>query len=102
MPKSALDSLSRELAEQGRFIEAGFCLRILSTAALPPEQMEEIRNAFFAGAHHLFVTLVAIFTLAPGVSPTADDYARMEQIEAELDAFIAEFATRHLPTKGTA
>lgn len=102
MPKAALDSLSRELTEQGRFIEAGFTLRILSTAGVPPDQLEDVRNAFFAGAHHLFLTLVAIFTLAPGTAPTPEDLARMEQIEAELEAFIAEFATRHLPTKGSA
>lgn len=102
MPKSALDSLSRELTEQGRFIEAGFCLRILSSVEAPPEQLSQMRNSFFAGAHHLFMTLIAIFSLEAGSEPTAADYARMEMIDVELKAFIADFAANHLPTRGSA
>lgn len=97
-----MDRLSRELIEQGRLIEAGFCLRILAIETeAAPDQTEALRNAFFAGAHHLFTCLVAV--LDPTTpEPTAADLAKMDQIELELIEFIRDFATRHLPVKGTA
>jgi hypothetical protein len=97
-----LDQKSRELIEQGRLIEAGFCLRILTLdAEAAPEHTEALRNAFFAGAHHLFSCMVT--ALDPTTTePTAADLLRMDQIEAELADFIKDFATRQLATKGSA
>lgn len=97
-----LDQKSRELIEQGRLIEAGFCLRVLAVdAEASPDQTEALRCAFFSGAHHLFACMVAV--LDPTTTePTAADLLKMDQIEAELSDFIRDFATRHLPTKGSA
>ncbi len=96
----SIDRLSRQLIENGRLIEAGFTLRIMPIAA-DPEQMEALRNAFFAGAHHLFTTVCAV--MDPSTPElTAADLKRMEEIEAELTTFIREFATRQLATKGSA
>lgn len=105
MPQYRLDleRLSRELTDQGRLIEAGWIgLRI---SAIPREasatQLEEMRNAFFAGAQHLFSSIITI--LDPGdVEPTEADLARMSLINTELNTFITVFAARHLPTKGSA
>jgi hypothetical protein len=100
MPR--LDALSRELIEAGRLIEAGFILRIL--AANPdaaPAHTEALRQAFFTGAHHLFVCVISIMDPTTP-EPTPADLQKMDQIEAELQDFITDFATRHLPVQGSA
>lgn len=97
-----IDRLSRELTDRGRLIEAGFTLRIMPIAeGTDPEQIEALRNAFFAGAHHLFACLVAVLD-PTSPEPTAADLEKMDAIEAELTDFIMDFATRHLPVKGSA
>lgn len=100
--KDYLERLSKELVDQGKLIEAGWVgLRI---AAIPLDapaiQLEEMRNAFFAGAQHLFGSIMTL--LDPGEEPTAADMRRMDLIDKELKAFIADFSARHIPTRGTA
>ncbi|MEI9995147.1 MAG: hypothetical protein WDM91_11170 [Rhizomicrobium sp.] len=98
-----LQRLHDALLNQGLLIEAGWVsLRI---AAIPPDapevQLEEMRNAFFAGAKHLFSSIMIV--LDPGSEePTAADMARMDKIQRELDAYIQTFALRRLPTEGCA
>lgn len=103
MPKSALERMAREATEQGKLIEAGWIgLRIAAFPVdTPPEQLEHSRNVFFAGAHHLFASIVN-HVLDPGDDPTPADLARMDLINAELKAFIEVYAANHLPTKGSA
>ena len=100
--RSHLERLSRELTDQGKLIEAGWVgLRL---AAIPSDagrtQLEEMRQAFFAGAQHLFSSIMTI--LDPDAEPTEKDLERMDLIDKELRAFIADFEMRHVPTKGTA
>lgn len=97
-----LDALSRELMARGKLIEAGFILRILPLAdAADPERAEALRNAFFAGAHHLFTCVVAV--LDPSTpDPTPADLEKMDAILAELTEFIRDFAVRQLATVGSA
>jgi hypothetical protein len=59
-----------------------------------------MRMAFFAGAQHLFGTIMTV--LEPGDEPTPKDLQRMDLIHLELDAFIKDFSLKHTPTKGTA
>lgn len=103
MPISALEQLAIEAAERGLLIESGWIgLRLAALPAdVPPSQLSELRSMFFAGAHHLFASLISI--LDPGdVEPTEADLVRMGRIEAELKAFITDFAATRLPVKGTA
>lgn len=98
-----LEKLSRDLTDQGRLIDAGWIgfRRVVLAAEMPPAQLEEMRNVFFAGAQHLFSSLITI--LDPGeVEPTEADLARMDLIAAELKAFLEIFAARHLPVEGSA
>lgn len=100
--RAHLERLTRELTDQGKLIEAGWVgLRI---AAIPLDasaiQLDEMRNAFFAGAQHVFHGLMTI--LDPGEEPTEKDLERMTLIDNELRAFIAEFELRHGLTRGTA
>lgn len=97
-----LQKLSRELTDSGKLIEAGFVgLRIAAMDKDAPEiQVNEMRMAFFAGAQHLFDTIMTV--LEPDAEPTAKDLHRMDLIDKELRAFIADFAKRYIPTKGNA
>lgn len=100
--RSHLKRLERELVDKGKLIEAGWIgLRL---AAVPDNasalQLEEMRNAFFAGAQHLFSSIMSI--LDPGEEPTAADLRRMECIQDELDDFIEKFQLKHFPAEGRA
>ena len=100
--RAYLERLSREFTDQGKLIEAGWIgLRIAAIAPdAPALQLEEMRNAFFAGAQHLFGSIMNI--LDPGEEPTEKDMERIGLIDAELRSFIQEFELRHGLTKGTA
>ena len=90
-----LRRLERDLVDQGKLIEAGWVgLRI---AAVPADasalQLSEMRTAFFAGAQHLFGSIMGI--LDDDAETTDDDLRRLTLIDQELQAFIADFAKRH-------
>lgn len=100
--RAHLQRLERELVDKGKLIEAGWVgLRL---AAIPdnasPVQLEEMRNAFFAGAQHMFASIMSI--LEPDAEPTDKDLARMGLIDAELRDFIEKFELKHFPAKGKA
>lgn len=100
--RAHLERLSRELADKGQLIEAGWVgLRLV---AIPldasPVQLDEMRNAYFAGAQHLFSSIMTI--LEPDAEPTAKDLERMDLIDRELRKFIQQFELRHSTTKGSA
>ncbi len=97
-----LEQLSRELTDKGKLIESGWIgLRIACDLEDAPKvQLEEMRNAFFAGAQHLFASIMTI--LDPGAEPTDKDLERMDLIDRELKAFIQVFELRHGITKGSA
>lgn len=92
----------RKLLDNGMLIEAGWLgLRIAAVPLdAPAIQLENMRNAFFAGARHLMTTILNIMDDDRG--PTDDDLHRMDQIEAELDAFIAAFELKHARPEGNA
>lgn len=100
--KAFLERLSRELADQGKLIEAGWVgLRVACDLHdAPKDQLQEMRNAFFAGAQHLFSSIMTI--LEPDAEPTDKDLERMDLIDKELRAFINDFMVRNLPAKGRA
>ncbi len=82
-----LERLSRDLTDQGKLIEAGWVgLRI---AAMDPNapaiQLQEMRKAFFAGAQHLFASIMTI--MEEGSEPTEADLNRMSLISDELESF---------------
>lgn len=88
--RNHLERLARELTDKGKLIEAGWVgLRL---AAIPDDapkaQLEEMRKAFFAGAQHLFGSLMGI--LEEDAEPTESDLRRMDLIDTELRAFAEE------------
>jgi len=95
MDREYLRRFERELVDKGKLIEAGFVgLRL---AAIPEDagktQIEEMRNAFFAGAQHLFASIMDI--MDDDHEPTASDLKRMDMIQSELDVFIQYFSKKH-------
>jgi len=99
--RAFLERLSRELTDQGKLIEAGWIS--LRLAAVDPQapalQLDEMRMAFFAGAQHLFSSIMTI--LEPDAEPTDKDLERMDLIDKELKRFITEFELR-IKTAGRA
>lgn len=90
-----LKNLEKDLLNEGKLIEAGWIgLRIAAVPLdAPAIQLEEMRNAFFAGAQHLLSSIMSILDL--GNEPTEADMARMALIQDELDRFIEVFSARH-------
>jgi hypothetical protein len=99
---SDLEKLEKQLADSGKLIEAGWiALRIAAIPADAPQiQLDEMRQAFFAGAQHVFHTMMRV--LDPGEEPTANDLRRFELLDKELRGFIGQFAAKHLHTRGSA
>ncbi len=97
-----LTKLMKELTDQGKLIEAGWIsLRIAAIPeGLPPRHLDSMRDAFFAGAQHLFASIMGV--LDEGDDATMDDMRRMSLISAELEAFGKKLAERYYPTKGSA
>jgi hypothetical protein len=83
-------------------IEAGWVgLRIAAIPLDAPDiQIDEMRSAFFAGARHLFSSIMTI--LEPDAEPTDKDMERMSMIEKELGEFIQQFELKHFPARGSA
>lgn len=94
--------LSENLADAGKIIEGGWLgIRLLAIPENAPQiQIDEMRTAFFAGAQHLFSSIMCVMDSEP--EPTESDLHRMSMIHAELEAFRKDFELNHLPTKGKA
>jgi hypothetical protein len=94
--------MTKELIDQGKLVEAGwFGLRMI---AIPEraskDQLDDMRAAFFAGAHHVFASIVSI--MDPGDEPTDADLRRMDQINTELEQFVEQFKLKYGKTLGSA
>ena len=87
--------LHQRLTDAGKIIEAGWIGYRFNV--LPPDapaiQVEETHMAFFAGAQHLFSSIMCI--LEPDAEPTEKDLMRMSAISNELDSFLAQFKAKH-------
>ena len=97
------EDITRELVKQigqkatdhGMLIEAGWiALKTLTIPSHAPQvQLDEMRNSFFAGAQHVFSTMVSM--LDPDAEPTEDDMRRMSMIYSELEEFARQFKLKH-------
>jgi len=94
--------LSEGLADAGKIIEggfAGFKMMVIPDSA-PQVQIHEMRMAFFAGAQHLFSSIMAV--MDSDREPTPRDLHRMTMIHEELEKFQKDFELNHIPTDGNA
>lgn len=97
-----LEQLTKRLADEGKLIEAGWVSLRLHAVPLNASavQLEEMRNAFMAGAQHLFASIMTM--LDPGVEETPADLRRMDLIDRELEAFGKELELRVAKAEGRA
>ena len=88
--KALIDELTKKLIDDGRLIEAGW--QALRISAIPHNtsevQIKEMRKAFFAGAQHLYASILSF--LEPGTDETPNDMRRMELLDKELRQFVQE------------
>lgn len=96
------DEILKRLAAEGKVIGGGFAAMRL--AMIPRDasaaQVDDLRIAYFAGAQHLYASMMA--TLDPDEDPTPADLQRMALIDAELRAFQKEMELRLARTGGSA
>lgn len=94
-----VDDLTKEWADQGKVLQGGWAaFEYLILQGAPDIQREEMRKAYFAGAQHLFASIMTV--LDPGDEPTDQDLVRMEMISKELAAFEMEVTNVHKPGRG--
>jgi hypothetical protein len=102
MTEQEIEKLTQGLTDAGLLIEAGWVGLMHAAMAKDASdiQVKEMRMAFFAGAQHLFASIMTI--MEPGDDePTDKDLDRMSQIADELERFRNNFEA-DLPTKGNA
>lgn len=88
--EETINKLAKNAVDQGKIIEAGWlAMKIMAVPAGATEaQMRDMRNCFFAGAQHLYASILAV--LDPGSDATEQDMARMTLIDEELKQFVAK------------
>jgi len=98
MIREIAKKLSCELADQGRLTEGGW--KAFETMFLPTavneDQRHDMRIAFFAGAQHIFHTMVSI--AEEGTEATPNDLSRFQKLDDELTEF-AEYMAKHYGVK---
>jgi hypothetical protein len=99
--RKLVDDVSKKLTDEGKLIEAGFVSyrRFVLSPDAPQIQIDETRWAFFAGAQHLFSSIMSI--LDPDAEPTDADMRRMDMIHTELAKFAKDIELR-IQTEGKA
>jgi hypothetical protein len=95
MLRAAVISATKKAMDAGCLIEVGWLgLRLAAMDDNAPQiQLDECRQAFFAGAQHVFGSMMA--TLDEGEEPTQADLNRLSLIADELDRFIEDFSRKH-------
>ena len=99
--RAFLERLTKQLANDGKLIEAGWvALRIQCIPHNAPAiQLQEMRMAYMAGAQHLFSSMIGM--LDADAEPTDADIHRMDLIHRELEAFRSELELWTAQTKGS-
>ena len=86
------EELIRAIADQGKLIEAGW-LGLVASAypeGMHAEQEKQLKTAFFAGAQHLFSSVMG--ALDSDEEPTENDMRRMGYIHDELERWADDYA----------
>jgi len=79
--------LTKRFTNEGKLVEAGWAAfrHLVVPADASDVQRDEMRFAFFAGAEHLFTSMMSM--LDPGEDPTTADLSRMDKLAEELAQF---------------
>jgi hypothetical protein len=95
---AAIGKLTKDLVDQGLLIEAGWMTfrAVAFPRDTPTAGLEQHKATFFAGALHLFSSIMAVDgIMEPGGEPTDNDEKRMLAINNELGRFGADFTRRY-------
>lgn len=95
---AAIGKLTKDLVDQGLLIEAGWMTfrAVAFPRDTPTAGLEQHKATFFAGALHLFGSIMAVDgIMEPGGEPTEADERRMDSIGKELQRFSVEFQRRY-------
>lgn len=86
------ERLTKELTDKGLIIEGGWMGLVIHMGLenAPKAQLDNMRKAFYAGALHLFSSIMTI--LEPGAEPTEKDLKRLDLMDAELRKFALSIA----------
>jgi len=89
-------ALTEEAVDTGNIIEIGWLsFRALAIPADAPQvQIDVMRDAFFAGAAHLFQSILCVLD-PDNTEPSERDLRRMTMIDRELKQFIDDFKLKH-------
>ena len=93
--RTVADSVAKDMADRGRLIEAGWLSfkHVAYPDGMAPSQEQQLRQAFFSGAQHLYGTMMSI--MDEDREPTEQDMKRMTLVDAELESFVFEFMHNH-------
>jgi hypothetical protein len=92
--KKTIDALTKDLMDKGLIVEAGWVGLKLIT--LPRKEHEEdMKAAFFAGAMHVFTSMIAAAEGNNSDEPTENEQNRMTNLNNELEKFGREFCRKH-------
>jgi hypothetical protein len=93
-----LIKITRELEDEGRQVEAGWqVFRVLTMRHCTSiVELDKAREAFFAGAQHLFASILEGCS-EPDADDRTDELKRMDKISAELDRFVEQFDRKYDP-----
>ena len=102
MVRDVATEVTKRLTDEGKLVEAGWVIfrKLVLPKDAPEDQIREMRIAFFAGAQHVFSSIMNV--LDPGEEPTEKDMKRMDHLHNELQRFAADFYARNVTTKGSA
>jgi hypothetical protein len=91
MQQELADELARHLADKGLMVEGGWQMMkaLVMPKNAPVQQIHDCRIFFFAGAQHVWSSLLSI--MEKGTDATEADLRRMENIEQEMGRFVTEF-----------
>lgn len=85
-------AVAAHTADNGNLIELGW--KAMLTMVMPkdasPQQIADMRMAYYGGAQHLYASIMGILDPGPDTEPTDRDMARMGRIAKELDDWAAE------------
>lgn len=92
--REIVENITKAFVDRGQLVEAGWqaLVIVLELASAPDIQRSEMRLAYFAGAQHLFGSIMAI--TEDGDEPTEQDMERLNLIDKELKQWIEEFQER--------
>lgn len=95
------ERLTKDLADQGMLLEAGWVgYRLLCLKVPPHERADDKREAFMAGCEHTFASIISM--MEPDAEPTDTDLARMDKLHKELEPVRRHLKLKYGRTAGSA